>query len=834
MGLFGALFAGVSGLDSQSNKIGIISNNISNVNTVGYKQGQASFDTLVVPSGTTTFSPGGVIGANQQLVNQQGLISATTSSTDVAITGNGFVVVSNTAAGINAGGTQLYTRAGSFTQDSNGNFVNSNGFYLQGLPIGSDGTAGQPNTANLKTVKINQSAVGSASATTTVVVQSNLNATQTVFPGASKTATMQALNGTSAVNVGATGKQILVGNDVFSATNTNNLVRGNTLNITSSNGTATTTDTYVYDGFTIGRSATIDSQSTAGRTAETTAGGGLGDAANVVDQETGTLTAGATGNVSFTVSAAALAGYTVGGNASIATTTGIGGYTAAQLTGEFKITNITGNVVTVNVGTSQTAGTGTGAFSNRTRATFTGNILNATSDTGDFLTSGTSNMQSTDFAADSLKFTITLSSGVTQTFTYSPSPNPSAGSFNSLASLAQAIGDTDGLTATVANDRLYVSATDANNGITFSNGDAAGAGGKPGIDWLQELGLNTTIASAAPNVHRFNSLTGLANSISASDPTNLTATVTNPNSAATLSITEADPRQTITFTDGQATGSVLNELGIVGATRTSTAVPFSTGTLALTYDANDKLKNMSSGKVTPQFSHDITVYDAQGQSHTVALNFLKLGTNTWAVEATAVPATDVNSTNGDGQIAAGVVTFNGDGSLKTNSLPALVANWTNGANPNQINVDFGLNSTDTGQIGQAAGASTMQATQNGAPTGQLTGVNIDQNGFVIASFSNGQTQKLYQVPLAVVNNPNGLEGVSGNAYQQTLASGEPTLNFANQGGAGEFTPSSLEQSNVDLSTQLTNLIVAQQAYGANSKVLTVTDQLLQQLDQIIQ
>src|ERR1700733_11369060 len=99
MGLFGALFAGVSGLDSQSNKIGIISNNISNVNTVGFKQGQAAFDTLVVPSGTTSFSPGGVIGNTQQLVSQQGLIQATASATDAAITGNGFFAVNSQANG---------------------------------------------------------------------------------------------------------------------------------------------------------------------------------------------------------------------------------------------------------------------------------------------------------------------------------------------------------------------------------------------------------------------------------------------------------------------------------------------------------------------------------------------------------------------------------------------------------------------------------------------------------------------------------------------------------------------------------------------------------------
>src|ERR1700733_2446804 len=132
MGLFGALFAGVSGLDSQSNKIGIISNNISNVNTVGFKQGQASFDTLVVPSGTTSFSPGGVIGGNQQLVEQQGTISATTSPTDIAISGGGMLFVSAAPTTTAGAASPLFTRSGSFTQDANGNFVNSDGYYLLG------------------------------------------------------------------------------------------------------------------------------------------------------------------------------------------------------------------------------------------------------------------------------------------------------------------------------------------------------------------------------------------------------------------------------------------------------------------------------------------------------------------------------------------------------------------------------------------------------------------------------------------------------------------------------------------------------------------------------
>ena len=179
MGLFGALFAGVSGLDSQSNKIGIISNNISNVNTIGYKQGQAGFDTLVVPSGTTSFSPGGVIGNNQQLVSQQGLIQATTSPTDVAITGGGMLFVSASPAG----GTNslLFTRSGSFTQDADGNFVNSDEYYLQGLQIDpATGNAVSANTQNLVTVNVSSSATGKATPTSTITLGANLNAAQSV------------------------------------------------------------------------------------------------------------------------------------------------------------------------------------------------------------------------------------------------------------------------------------------------------------------------------------------------------------------------------------------------------------------------------------------------------------------------------------------------------------------------------------------------------------------------------------------------------------------------------------------------------------------------------
>src|SRR5262249_32956390 len=82
LSLYGALYAGVSGLQAQSNKLGIISDNIANVNTIGYKQGSATFETLVTNAGNTgAYSPGGVLSGNEQLVSQQGLLQTTTSPT---------------------------------------------------------------------------------------------------------------------------------------------------------------------------------------------------------------------------------------------------------------------------------------------------------------------------------------------------------------------------------------------------------------------------------------------------------------------------------------------------------------------------------------------------------------------------------------------------------------------------------------------------------------------------------------------------------------------------------------------------------------------------------
>ena len=139
MSLFGSLFTGVSALSAQSQAMGMISNNIANVNTTGYKRNEASFSSLVTQVGrSTTYSPGGVRAATEQTVNQQGTPQQTASTTDVAISGSGFFVVQQRPNG-GSGEETLYTRAGSFSEDENGYLRNSNGFYLMGWEIGDDG-----------------------------------------------------------------------------------------------------------------------------------------------------------------------------------------------------------------------------------------------------------------------------------------------------------------------------------------------------------------------------------------------------------------------------------------------------------------------------------------------------------------------------------------------------------------------------------------------------------------------------------------------------------------------------------------------------------------------
>jgi flagellar hook protein FlgE len=186
MSILGALFTGVSGLSAESQAMGIISDNIANANTTAYKDTEAQFSTLVTQIPTNTlYQPGGVIVHPSTMIDQQGLLQATTSSTDLALSGGGFFVVNNTAADT---GAFSFTRAGAFAIDANGNLKNSAGFFLQGqkLTAAQSAAIAAGNNSQLTVTTLNSLATvnvngvsGTAKATQNVTLAANLPATDT-------------------------------------------------------------------------------------------------------------------------------------------------------------------------------------------------------------------------------------------------------------------------------------------------------------------------------------------------------------------------------------------------------------------------------------------------------------------------------------------------------------------------------------------------------------------------------------------------------------------------------------------------------------------------------
>jgi flagellar hook protein FlgE len=278
--------------------------------------------------------------------------------------------------------------------------------------------------------------------------------------------------------------------------------------------------------------------------------------------------------------------------------------------------------------------------------------------------------------------------------------------------------------------------------------------------------------------------------------------------------------------------------------------------------ANYSAGNIQSGSVTAQFNDPIQVFDALGTAHTLNLSFIHTGTNQWAYELYDTDADIAGTAVGRGLLSAGTINFNGDGSLNSitrfpnptfgNGLTnqplyggvpaaatAVTVNWSNGAKSSSIAFNLGtagvLGTGKTDGLTQFAAAFNKNFTnQDGAAVGLQTGVTIDKNGFVIASYSNGATQKLFQVPVTTFSDPSQLQAQDGNTYSQTVASGNFNWRIAGTGGAGTIAPSSLEESNADLGDEFANMITTQTAYSANSKTITTSNTLLQELLQIIQ
>ena len=932
MSLYGALFAGVSGLKAQASKIGVISDNIANVNTVGYKSSSSQFETLVVNnnfSASSSYSPGGVLASTRTEVDKQGLLLATDAPTDIAISGEGFFVVNGADDGSDI---PQYTRAGSFRADSLGNFRNAAGFYLQGWPLDTDGQipTTSANLDSLETVNVD-TATGDASATTQISIGANFDAQEVVFPGQDANVGMDP---NSTLNFGISGDDIMLP-DEYGLVSTNSITRTDQFTISTGNGLEYD---YSYGGFSIGRK--VDSAGV------TNIGDGAVDNTALTTLAAADITTTSVGSSVLEVTIPAH-GMISGDSITLAGLPAFDNFTAAELNNAHTITRTGDDTFTIsvtNLAGASPASPATGGTADTRQ--FIGNIFDATTINETFLRGSNIN----EFSTAALQFTITTESVGTATFTYTNgSPSSVGGEFNNMSNLASAIDEVAGLTARVEDGRLIVGSEDATEAVTIANGDADGSTTLKGLDWTSELDLESVVGQAG----RFSTLEGLAALINADD--GVTAVVNNPLSNTTLDIRVDDPLDTIQFDDflqdpvvrlatdaisvlaGDVTGgagpvtvtvtdanhgfsagqnvtlsggtnvgtgdfanftaaelnashvvtnvidantyevvinvanaagipsastgggsaidraqtnngSLLAELGLVDSLDDTAYIRQTTGSLGPKYDASGTSgENMASGDIEAQFSRSLRVFDSLGSPHDLQMSVIKIDENTWAAEVYAIPESDVNSILTDGQVATGEIVFNGDGSLRSISsglANPVTINWTNGSLPSEVSFDLGSAGLPSGTanastIGETDGLSQFSSeynvnfvNQNGSQVGDLIGVSIDDTGLVSVSFSNGDVKSVYRIPIADFSNPNGLASSSGNVFGQTRESGEVNLRSAGANGVGSVVASALESSNVELSEQLTDLIVAQRAYQSNTRAITTSDELLEELNRL--
>jgi flagellar hook protein FlgE len=222
----------------------------------------------------------------------------------------------------------------------------------------------------------------------------------------------------------------------------------------------------------------------------------------------------------------------------------------------------------------------------------------------------------------------------------------------------------------------------------------------------------------------------------------------------------------------------------------------------------------------------IQVYDSQSAAHTLTVTFTNTGTGAYSASATVDGAAET--------VTGGPVTFGANGLIASGNTLTVAVTGTNGAANQTITLNLGAVGSATG-LTQFGTATTAQAvTQNGIAAGTLESVSYDSSGNIQGQFSNGETIPIAQLAIASFNNEGGLLQVGNNDYSTSPASGQAVIGTAASGGLGTVVGGSLEGSNVNISTEFANLIIAQRGFQVNAETVTIADQVLADLASIIQ
>ncbi len=864
MSIFGSMTTAVLGLNAQSKALGHISDNIANSSTIGYKRVDSAFETMVLQSSQRLHEPGGVTAQPVFMNNIQGSLTQVQSPTNIAIQGQGFFSVTKVATqgsntlvqtqtGTVASSAAFYTRAGDFELDKSRYLVNSAGYALNGWVV--DPVTGVLQKDQVAPIQVN-SLIDKPVATSTIDLSANLPATPK--PGEkvpdSSIQIFDSQGNPRTVNFKWRQQADSSWRMVLDAPGSN---------------------TKPVDGTFTGNPATVSfGQNIAGQTAVaqvnviTISGNNSNGQDNLRIGDVYSVKVNGT-NYSLKITADNIG--------SIRTYSGLAGALANQINSASPAASVlaTSSGQTIRV-TARDAGTPFKLNTEVQSGTNTTNTIVAQTSTA--ATASAGEIDKFQFPQTQVEvgdsFTIDVN-GTPISYTVTAATYQSYSTVSDVVSqlagrINQQLGST--VTASSAGNILSIQANTANTNVTSS---ATATNSAPAVNTMSSLPSVASVAGVRQS--RTVTLTGTPGDIGTQYTLSINGTAvtysTTGEEMTMEDITAALANKINANTSLPVTASAQG--GVITVTAKTAASPSNpntitgAGTVTLngsTVDVGDTYTISSGGidypltitnanyglydtpaKVMQYFASVIPGASATGNQLTAP------GATGTVSDAPAAQFT-LDQSAVAGQTPAHVgLTFGKTpetvGTL-TNISTALVGTGTAVSAANQsagadatvtFTVDYGFGPQQVtlnlgkyqkpGGLTQYAGEeiNVTQLVQNGAPRGQFKDVVFGDNGAVMVNYDNGRSKMIAKVPIITFNNPNALQRESGGVFVESEEAGKPNFNDPETNGAGAVVANSVESSNVDIADEFTKMIVTQRSYSANAKIVTTSDEMLQEV-----
>lgn len=861
-----SLWSGVTGLQAHQIAMDVEGNNISNVNTVGFKYSRANFADILSQTPRIATAPQGELGGQNPMqiglgtsinsttrIFSQGTLQSTDKNTDLALQGDGFFIVS-----ADGGKTRLYTRNGDFLRDRNGNFVNNSGYIVQGWTRDEE-TNSIDATGPIKNIVIREGLTTPARASTVINVKANLDSGNSIGNRSTPIYSLDDIaNGRDYDNDGVLDAiEIHQENDVnsnqFYTNGKNEQVlteRGVDLGVLFDevgNGIALRED----QGIWVSYANAETSKFTLGNADPAFIGryGNVG--AN------GVFTAQAV-NLDITLN-----GVQIQSTGAIQSITDV----AAKINEQYDKTGVRAEISEGNRLTLINR--------NNSNTTEQSKNIHLTINAGD--TTGLLNNADVKKVAPANN-TGTLDVITAYQYTYSTTSITAVHSYNDK--IPRQVNTTEDLRRAMQEDaRKYVDYDGDGGNVRLDANDvktALEAALTPPADEAALLtGIDTAITNAqttAANAGATEAQKQAAVALAAFKEEFLAAYYRNINAgdnhndAATKArdyivnlASFDDYNNGVTFkvnTKGQfelanPADGVMDKALYISVTGRTTAASANTPAI----NENVRLTTMMSsleGSLSPgqairtsssfmMSSHGSTIeiHDSLGSKHTVNIKWAKIGTTNdggteWNMVIQVPEPAEINfSGDGPRNVITGSLRFGPNGALASFNPAGFTFTANNGSQAGQsVQLNFGLNTDFNGLTSFDKDSNTEYINQDGYEGGTLKDIKVDETGTIIGAFTNGQSFGLAKVAVATFTNNEGLQAEGGNVFSQTANSGEAVVGIAGSGNKGSIAAAKLEQSNVDLSRALTQLIVVQRGFQANSKTITTSDEMLNTLLQL--